>query len=521
MCVCVRACVCVCVRVCVCKGIFSPPEVQAAATLSPGALPPPWQEYYSDQHKRPYYYNTETQVRQWDRPVAPPPQQPKPHPSRSSELTKRIQGRPLPSIPGGPEPAEAIPPTSMLKKRQTMPASQIRPALKKREIPLPALPQKSEEFPPQANGVLPSHSGGGRHVVNMSDRPPAPLPGHNEMDRTPQPLPATPTDRDAPPLPTANRVRRHGSIGAGSRSRAPLPALEETTRPVPPVTRTGSQRELPPLPQMETREAPPLPAKENAPALPPSRPSPQHRSNVPQPGGGRPARQRVVEYEDPPPFKTKKTAPPPLPKKEDRGQLPPQPQKSEESPKRQVPPLPQKEEEPPQTRVQHSRSQFPPLPQKEEEPPQTRVQHSRSQFPPLPQKEEEPPQTRVQHSRSQFPPLPQKTEESSPVRFQPPRGPPPLPEKEDQQPPRAQAPPPLPRKEPEVPSFLSKRAVHEPQALPEKQAPPLPPIPSTHSVWWAPSSTSCAPHRGSTASPAPWCPPTSKPPHPTSQRESQ
>lgn len=33
-------------------------------------LPPPWEEYYSDNYRIPYYYNTETGESSWERPIA-------------------------------------------------------------------------------------------------------------------------------------------------------------------------------------------------------------------------------------------------------------------------------------------------------------------------------------------------------------------------------------------------------------------------------------------------------------------
>jgi hypothetical protein len=323
-------------------------QQQPQSVASPGALPHPWQEFYNDQYERNFYYNSETGASTWERPAVPPTT-PKPHPQpQIPEQTKRIQQRPLPSLPGQEEaePEPASPSPSMIKKRQTMPSGGARPPLvKNKGMPLPALPEKTTEQS-MANGFHPSRGG---------DRPPATLPGQVESPHN------TASSGGIPALPPTNRSRRHASVCAATRGRPPLPTPADELIQHPPVLRSASQRELPPLPTKEEEERkpvpPPLPAKESQPALPPHRPSPKH---IPpqhqQPVGAGMARKprgKVVEYEDAPAFKPKmKTALPPLPNKEvepvqappirERGPPPPLPEK-EMSSIRALPPLPEKE----------------------------------------------------------------------------------------------------------------------------------------------------------------------------------
>lgn len=339
----------------------SPSSLLIEPPVSPASgLPPPWQEIYNDQYKRPFYYNPVTQARTWERPTAPT--QPKTQTiPQSNEQTKRIQQRPLPSVPGQqPTDTTAAPSPNTLRKRATMPNTQSRPTtMKKREVPLPSLPEKTQEQPKNMpNGLV--HSRGGRHGGSMSDHAPAAIPGQGDTQRNT--LPSTPKTSDSPPeLPPTNRAR-HASVTTASRPRGPVPIPGiANPRQVAPVLRSSSQRELPPLPPKEqAKEVPPLPLKEDI--SQPPQPSPQHK--VAQPNeAGPPKRNRKnsVEYEDAPVFKTKKTAPP-LPKKEDehpevkqtlhtQGPPPPLPEKDIE-----VPPLPEKSP-PPQA--------LPSLPEKE------------------------------------------------------------------------------------------------------------------------------------------------------------
>ena len=337
-----------------------------AGVSSPSPLPHPWQEFYNEQYKRNFYYNPETGARTWERPAALPAP-PKPHPQpQVSEQTKRIQQRPLPSLPGqegaGPEPSGPAP--SMIKKRQTMPAGSARPlSAKKRDIPLPSLPEKTQSEQNMANGIHPSLPSRG----GVGDRPPAPLPGQNEA---PQPSRSTPASSGGPPaLPPSNRARRHGSVCTATRGRAPLPGEEQThQQQPPPVLRTSSQRELPPLPPKEEEKKPappPLPVKEDQPPPLPSprpspAPSPKHQPQLPanEVTQRKSRNKMIIEYEDVPAFRPKKKTAPPLPEKEaEPVQAPPTREKGP------PPPLPEKEAPPAATTT--SARVPPPLPEKE------------------------------------------------------------------------------------------------------------------------------------------------------------
>ena len=358
---CVLFCVCVCVVGDACCSklwcfhlfLLSPSfHLCPVGVASPGALPHPWQQFYNDQYQRNFYYNPETGASTWEVPMAPPTT-PKPHPQpQIAEQTKRIQQRPLPSLPGHEEvePEPANPSPSVIKKRQTMPSGSARPqSVKKKGVPLPSLLEKTTEQS-MANGF---------HPLQGGDRPPAALPGQVESPHN------TASSEGPPTLPPTNRSRRHASVCAATRGRPPLPTPADEYNQHPSVLRSASQRELPPLPLKEEEERkpvpPPLPVKESQPAVPPHHPSPapspkhilpQHQQPV-EAGIARKPRAKVMEYEDAPAFKPKKkTAPPPLPNKEaepvqapptrERGPPPPLPEK-ETSSVWAPPPLPEKE----------------------------------------------------------------------------------------------------------------------------------------------------------------------------------
>ncbi|CAI8056032.1 hypothetical protein GBAR_LOCUS30528 [Geodia barretti] len=198
------------------------PQVGVA---SPGALPHPWQQFYNDQYQRNFYYNPETGASTWEVPMAPPTT-PKPHPQpQIAEQTKRIQQRPLPSLPGHEEvePEPANPSPSVIKKRQTMPSGSARPqSVKKKGVPLPSLLEKTTEQS-MANGF---------HPLQGGDRPPAVLPGQVESPHN------TASSEGPPTLPPTNRSRRHASVCAATRGRPPLPTPADEYNQHPSVLRS-------------------------------------------------------------------------------------------------------------------------------------------------------------------------------------------------------------------------------------------------------------------------------------------
>ena len=68
VCVCVCCvCICTCVYFCDCCCTILPLSAPAASLTT---IPRPWQQFYSDGYQRLYYYNPETSVTTWERPVA-------------------------------------------------------------------------------------------------------------------------------------------------------------------------------------------------------------------------------------------------------------------------------------------------------------------------------------------------------------------------------------------------------------------------------------------------------------------
>ena len=403
---------------------FSFFSAESAAISPPNALPSPWVEYYSDQHGRPYYHNPETGVRVWEKPTAPPlPRMPSPSPTHKlepaklpkravSDKAKRIQERPLPSIPQDMPQEHLKQPGSPVTRTHTMPATHARPPVGKQgRGPLP-------QFPPGS----PAHHGPSHNAplspVPIEKRGPAPLPG---QENTP------------PPVPQANRPRRHFSIGAGSRNQPPLPAKDNE-----------SEKKMPALPPKESET--PMPLKQMVPPLPekdaaPEQPGPTKPQELE--GGKVWKRVGIFEGSAKPPLpdtKNKATGPPPLPEKE-----------------KSSPPLPV-----------FTRGPVPPTSKRQVESEYDDIPMGPIVVPLLPEKEKE------------RPVLPPKEDEPTPVAPTPKAIPPPLPEKEEEK----KVPPPLPAKEdepepqahPPPPQLGGGVAPPPPPPLPPLDFPPPPPL---------------------------------------------
>lgn len=201
------------------------------------ALPEPWKQYYSQEHRRYYYYNPLTEATVWERPRVSSKEERKCMtlpPRRSTKI------RPLPEVP---------PSTAAVTLDSDVPSSSTF-ATKR---------SSRESTSEQEQGKK----------VSMKDRA---LPSIPPRETTRPQLPL-PKEDSAPQQPTQPNFRERRSSPAKDGPRAgpasaPVPSREE-----------GSARSLPPLPEKEDAEQkplPPLPARSGesaGPKLPPSLPT--------------------------------------------------------------------------------------------------------------------------------------------------------------------------------------------------------------------------------------------------------
>lgn len=323
------------------------------------ALPPPWQEFFDDHHKRPYYYNTQTGESIWERPK-PSTSAPNPPPiSKSQTMGPKIgnkssvTNRPLPSIPQSEATVTSNPRFSVdsgtsctgrgptARKSSEPMLQRPLPGLPQKNTglssrPLPQLPGKGEPHLPNARGLpdlpskdkpIPSPNFPKKGSLRLEQRDfsaPPPLPSkqpsptpdsHNfPLSTTPNPLPPLPSKQPSPkpdrydiPLPLPNQ---------------PQQLLSKNLPPLPSKIENNSIPPLPPkndIPPPTSNNFPPLPPKDQnpIPPLPPKEPTANgHASQTPE---GLRKKNRPVEYMD----TVIKVAPPtpPLPAKE----IPPPP----------------------------------------------------------------------------------------------------------------------------------------------------------------------------------------------------
>ena len=337
------------------------------------ALPPPWQEFFDDNHKRPYYYNPQTGESVWERPK-PPTSAPDPPPiSKSQTLGPKtgnkssFTNRPLPSIPQSEVTVTSNPRLSLdsgtscasrgpTARKGSEPLFQRPlPDLPQKNTghssrPLPLLPGKGEQQLPNARGLpnLPSKDkttppnlpkkGSSRPEQRDFSAPP-PLPSKQPSptpDRHNFPLPTT--SNPLPPLPSKQPSSKpyHHDIPFPlptqpqqplSTNLPPLPSKIENNSipPLPPKNDMppSTSNSFPPLPPKDQNSIPPLPPKEDGPSmsvpsLPPKEPTTNGYSS--QSPEALIRKHRPVEYMDTviqvapptPPLPTKAIPPPPV-----------------------------------------------------------------------------------------------------------------------------------------------------------------------------------------------------------------
>jgi hypothetical protein len=253
-------------------------------TIKP-ELPPPWQEFFNEQHKRPYYYNSQTGESVWERPKIPespsrrplPPQPNGRHPTmdqRRASEPKKKNVRELPSLPEKNSPAvkgrsSTLQPSPNTSRQSPRVQSKATPSA---QPTLPPLPQKDSSLPP---------------LPPKFDRPPAPIPsGASNVDQEYSIPPEVdiPSRRDIPPRGFGN-IPPKGSSNIspmGSGNVPPLPTKEEAIKQFPNLppkdlrsspttnkrrpneyTETVIMKTTPPLPSkiLPGNDMPPLPLK--------------------------------------------------------------------------------------------------------------------------------------------------------------------------------------------------------------------------------------------------------------------
>lgn len=304
-----------------------------SAAVQQVLLPPHWQEFYDENYKRSYYYNSQTGQSSWERPKVPAPPTSttptKPTPTISSSINRsqtmgpRASNRPLPSLPQ----EDVAPPTS--------PRRSLDVGIRARSCPSPNNQRKtSESFNGRANkspGIREISRRLSREDVPMlppkdnsrrfSPAPNKPSPALERHEMAPPPLPS----KLPSPVPERHVNRQQTPPTLPSKNHAPiLPAKIEYTPP-PPLPSKNDQPPLPlksdtpliphlpsktplsmggttppPLPSKNDcsygNEVPPLPLKSDTLLPPPPLPQKEESHSIPSPGGKR--RQRPVEYVD-------------------------------------------------------------------------------------------------------------------------------------------------------------------------------------------------------------------------------
>lgn len=248
--------------------LLYPIQAVPSSPLS-NALPAPWQEFFDEGYKRPYYYNPETRQTVWTRPKAEAP--PLPPGGNRTTRSKTMNNRPLP-VPneieksGSRSASLTVSSSPKTGRHQTMSTR-----------PLPTLPPKNNTSVSGPPPVLPpKDSSPGPPPLRQTNRPP-PLPSKNDQPSLPPP---------------SQPNQRHPA----ARSERPLPTLppKNDTRGPPPLP----VKDDPSLPSLPPKAMPPLPPKDDKPL--PVPPGMSNNVSTAPPSSGKMKMKRPTEYEDMP-----------------------------------------------------------------------------------------------------------------------------------------------------------------------------------------------------------------------------